>query len=222
MTSLLIDTCTEQGVVLFFKGDDLLYLGNIPQGFSNSKYLMQEVQKGLELLSIAISDLEMIAVAVGPGSYTGIRVGVAVAKTLAYSASLPIVTLCSLDGFVPDQDGDFISLIDAKVSGAYYRFGNLESGCVSWKSEPQVKLLEEILELQECDRLVTPNSQRLSSKLLNLYPERSFTWVDCSPNVVHLISEARRKYQLGLIEEGYDFPLLYLRKTQAEIEKEGN
>ena len=80
---------------------------------------MVEIEAGLKELKLSTSSLEAIAVSVGPGSYTGIRVGAAAAKGLAFLKSLPLVTFCSLEGFVSEREGKFASVIDARIGGFY-------------------------------------------------------------------------------------------------------
>lgn len=220
MTSLLIDTCTEYGVIAFYSGDTILYEGSIPKGLHNSKYMMMEIDKGLKELSLSVHDLHTIAVTIGPGSYTGIRVGVIAAKTLAYAGEVPIITLCSLDGYIPEEDGQFISIIDAKIGGGYFRVGKKIGGAVHWLTEPSVSELDKIEYLESIHTLVTPNKGLLEKKLGKLYPETQFSWKEQPPSVKQFISTANEKYSAGKIETSTEFELMYLRKTQAEIERD--
>lgn len=219
MINLLIDTSTEHGTIAFFSKEKVLLKGTIPRGLHNSKYLTIEIEKGLKQLGIKTSDLKYIAVAIGPGSYTGIRVGVIVAKALAYASRLPIITLCSLDGYVPDSDGKFISIIDAKIGGCYFRIGKKEGKHVEWLTEPAIKELEKLEEIQTIQTLVTPNGLLLEKKLQLLNPELTLDWQEKAPSVENLIREAEKKFTVGEVEKNTEFQLLYLRKTQAEIEK---
>lgn len=219
MTKLLIDTCTEHGVIAFFNEDTLLYEGNIPKGLHNSQYMMMEIDKGLKELSIKVKDLQFIAVTIGPGSYTGIRIGVIAAKTLAYAGKVPLITLCSLDGYVPEKNGKFISLIDAKIAGGYFRVGNKTDESVDWLTEPAVSELEKLDSLQQIFHLVTPNKQLLEKKLNKLYPDLPFEWNESPPSVKEFIRVSNEKFRAGQIESGTEFELMYLRKTQAEIER---
>lgn len=220
MTSLLIDTCTEHGVVTFFSGDLILYNGTIPKGLHSSKYMIMEIDKGLKTLSLNVNDLQFIAVTIGPGSYTGIRIGVIAAKTLAYAGDRPIITLCSLDGYAPDNDGTFISIIDAKIGGAYFRIGRKKGDSIDWLTEPAVSELNKLEALKDIHLLITPNKQLLEKKLQKIYPTLSFNWVEQPPNVRLFMDSANHQFDAGEIETGTEFDLLYLRKTQAEIERD--
>lgn len=89
MISLLIETCTERGVIAFFKGTDLIYERELPYGYQNSQHLLPEIQQTFQKLALSPQQLQFITVGRGPGSYTGIRIGVMVAKTLAYALKIP-------------------------------------------------------------------------------------------------------------------------------------
>lgn len=218
--SLLIDTCTEYGVVAFFSGNTLLYEGVTPKGFNNSTYMMLEVDRGLEKLGQKIKDLQFIAVTIGPGSYTGMRIGVMAAKTLAYAGNIPLVTLCALDGYIPDGQGDFMALIDAKIGGTYFRIGRRNEESIDWLTEPAVSALEKLDALQHIHRLVTPNKQLLQKKVSLLYPTTAFEWIEKPPSVAQFMAIANAKFQAGIVERSATFDLLYLRKTEAEIQRE--
>lgn len=213
MTSLLIDTCTEQGVIAYFSGNVLLYKGAMPKGFINSTYMMREVDEGLKKLSLTISSLKYIAVTIGPGSYTGLRIGVMAAKTLAYAGNKPLVTLCSLSGYIPGSDGDFISMIDAKIGGAYFQVGRKAENTIEWLTEPAFSRLEKIEPLQRIHRLITPNKELLEKKLKDLFPAISFEWSEQPPSAEQFIVEANAKFHAGIVETGEQFDLLYLRAS---------
>lgn len=68
-------------------------------------------------------DLDRIVVAEGPGSYTGLRIAVATAKTLAYTLNIELVGMSSLLALVPyQQEGLFVPLMDARRNNVYAGF----------------------------------------------------------------------------------------------------
>ncbi len=67
--------------------------------FSQSKYLVQSIGFLLNSLELKRDQLDGIAVSIGPGSYTGLRIGLSVAKALAYSFDIPLAAINSLDAF---------------------------------------------------------------------------------------------------------------------------
>jgi len=207
MTALLIDTCTEHGVVLLFNNEEVLFKSVVEKGFQNSKFVMPEIQRGLKSVGLAVKELAYIAVTAGPGSYTGIRVGTAGAKSLAYAAKRPLVALSSLDGFAPEREGSFAAVIDAKVSGAFVRFGKKEGKELLFTSEPAVMPLERLAgKLEGVEQIITPNALILQKKL----PQ--FSWQELPPDAEQLAAAAREKFRRGAFTTDATLQEIYLRE----------
>lgn len=220
---LLIETSTERGMTAFIQDGQVIYQGELPPGYQNSKFLLPAIEKGLTDLKISPKDLQYIAVGIGPGSYTGIRVGVAAAKGLAFACDLPLIGICSLQTFVPKKEGSFAVLIDAKIGGAYLILGILTEGQVSYLTVPEVVALENLGErLQGIKRIVTPQTLPLRTKIEALYPSLPWEWEEEGPDPLHMGCLAEENFKTGQFTREGHLPLLYLRKTQAEIEKEQN
>lgn len=160
---LIIDTSTERSMVLFAQDGKLLFCEELPVGFQSSKYLFTSLQRGLEQLKISIQQLSALAVAVGPGLYTGIRVGVAAAKGIAYARKLPLVGFCNLSCFHLPFEGRFLSVIDGRSKGFYTLLQEKKNGEVLELESPSLRSLEE-LESFELP-LVGPFLERVGSKL---------------------------------------------------------
>ncbi len=207
MISLLIETSTERGIVALFSDEKLLHLVELPVGYQNSAHLLPTIQEAFEKVQVKPTDLKLIAVGIGPGSYTGIRVGAITAKTLAYALQIPVVGICSLDGFIPEMECKFAAVIDAKIGGVYVQLDH---------SIPAVHPLEQAVDLlKNVDVLVTPYAQHLKQKMSG-----PWRWIERYPDPLHLIRLAYSKYHTGDYSNEGHLDLLYLRKTQAEIEKD--
>jgi tRNA threonylcarbamoyladenosine biosynthesis protein TsaB len=221
MPYLLIETSTERGVVALFEGTTLLIEKILPFGYNQSQHLMTELQACFSACQMQPKQLDYIGIGVGPGSYTGIRIGVAVAKGIAYACQIPLVGFSSLEGFIPNQAASFAALIDAKIGGAYVLVGKKEGKEVVYHSEPEVCPLEQLEErLKNISVLVTPSQKMIRPKIEKLYPNRQWEWEEREPDVLHLGSLVQQKYQKGEISLDGRMELLYLRKTEAEREKE--
>lgn len=217
MRCLVIDTSTERGVVAVMDRGQATYHAQLPFGLQSAQALLPTLQQGLLHHDISLDSLSYIAVGIGPGSYTGIRVGATVAKSLAFALDLPMVGVCSLDGFIPSQDGDFAAVIDAKIGGLYLQTGRYEQGKVISKLSPRVCTLAEAAELlKEIKTIVTPNAEKIRPKL-EAVAGRRWKWEETYPSYEQLALVASEKLKQG---PGQRLELMYLRKTQAEIEKE--
>jgi tRNA threonylcarbamoyladenosine biosynthesis protein TsaB len=158
-------------------------------------------------------------VGIGPGSYTGIRVGVMTAKAMSYAAKVPLVGVCTLQCFVPSQNGEFAVLIDAKIGGAYVITGSKKGKTISYDIEPRVCELDKVGNLLK-PMIVTPNGKMLQTKLERLYSGAQWEWEERSPDAMHMNEMAQDKFKKGEIAVNGHLDLMYLRKTQAEIEKQ--
>ena len=127
MYTLFIDTHFQDILIYLFKNNELEIKEEIKNIKSTSTETMPLIVKVLDKANIRINDINKIAVCVGPGSFTGVRIGVTIAKTIAYSLNIPIVTLTSLDlvGLnidsksyvaVKENNGAFIALYDKKIA----------------------------------------------------------------------------------------------------------
>lgn len=220
MLTLLIETSTERGLIALLDDHTLLFQRELPFGYNNSKFLLPAIETELKNNTLSFQQLSLIAVSIGPGSYTGIRIGVIVAKTLAYALRKPLVGICSLEGFVPESNGPFAAIIDAKIGGVYLLTGIKTEQNIIFTSQPEVCEWSHIKDrLQGINTLVTPYSARIQPLLHTHYPEAHCEWHEIGPNALHLGHSALEKFQQGDFSTDTHLNLLYLRKTQAELER---
>jgi tRNA threonylcarbamoyladenosine biosynthesis protein TsaB len=158
---------------------------------------------------------------VGPGSYTGIRVGVAAAKGLSFALNIPLIDICSLDIFIPASEGDFAVLFDAKVGGVYVKRGSKNGALIAHKNGASLVDLTQIeKELADVKYIVTPKSEPLKSKIHTHFMHLNKEWEECFPSSQHMLGLGLKKWKDGDYTVDKQVEILYLRKTQAEIEKE--
>lgn len=206
---LLIDTSSEQGIAALFDGSNLLKEVTLPHGLRHSRLLLPELERLFDDFQLRPQDLSFVAVGIGPGSYTGIRVGVVVAKMIHMTCRIPLVGVCSLKAYHPSQDGAFAVLLDARVAGVYVLKGERKKDAVAWFGEPEVCPAESF---SVPGLLVTPH-ERLKEKI------SGGTWEIVPPSGKELGLEALRAFKRGEIAADGHVDILYLRKTQAEMEK---
>jgi tRNA threonylcarbamoyladenosine biosynthesis protein TsaB len=124
---LALDTATDAMTIAIFR-DGLLVGGSTsPSERNHSNRLLPAIQELMTQLQIPMRKLSGIAVGQGPGSYTGIRIGITVAKTLAWSLRIPLIPISSLEamayGVVGTNDVvGVIPMINARRGRAYTAF----------------------------------------------------------------------------------------------------
>ncbi len=112
MNHLLAFDCSGKSLSLaIFQGDTLLLEKNLDNNQQHSVNLLPQLTSLLEATSVRLDDLSALAVTVGPGSFTGIRIGIATANTLAFSLDLPVIGISSLAALAePYQKDDSLLL----------------------------------------------------------------------------------------------------------------
>lgn len=120
MKYLFIDSATATLVVAIVVNGEIIYLYNKQTGKDMSSTIMPVIEQAFEKSQIRPENLDKIFVANGPGSFTGIRVGLAVAKTMAWGLKIPIVPFSSLEliASTPNTTNN-IALIDARRGYAF-------------------------------------------------------------------------------------------------------
>ena len=91
MSILAIDTATQVSSVAVADENRLLAELTMQARLTHSETLMPHIQQVLRMASMPKEQLDGIAVSIGPGSFTGLRIGLAAAKAMAYALDLPIV-----------------------------------------------------------------------------------------------------------------------------------
>ena len=112
MKFLIIDTSDATSFVCLWdkKGWIIEHLPMLKQ----SETLLPAIQRLLKNHTI-----NFIAIGIGPGSFTGTRVGVMTAKTLAFALNIPLVPFCSIKMYTPNVEGSFALFSDAKSLGTF-------------------------------------------------------------------------------------------------------
>lgn len=217
MYSLVLDTATEHGVAGIFLNGKLVAKKEFRAGAFSNKTLLIAVDELTKEVGITRGQFSYIAAGVGPGSYTGIRVAVALAQGLSIGLRIPLVGVSSLKGFVPDssQTGSFIAAIDAKIGGIYCLLGAMEDGVVSFHGQEELCALDLFEQrLKSVKYLVTPDIRPLSAR----FKEIPAQVLERGPALDILGKCADEEFckGRGVLDGGLH--LLYLRKTQAELE----
>ena len=123
---LHIESTSTVCSVAISENETLIAMKEINNGFSHAENLHLFIQDALQQSHLNINQLNAISISSGPGSYTGLRIGFATAKGLAYALNIPLIkvdTLKSLSKSVLDsikKDAYYCPLIDARRMEVYY------------------------------------------------------------------------------------------------------
>jgi tRNA threonylcarbamoyladenosine biosynthesis protein TsaB len=122
MKLLAVESATLSGGVALLDGDRLLGEITLNIAITHSERLMSAVDRLLADCGLAPADLDGLAVSVGPGSFTGLRVGLATVKALAMALDVPVAPVPTLDALaarLPFADAPVCPILDARKGEVY-------------------------------------------------------------------------------------------------------
>ena len=131
MSILAIDTASSVSSVAVASEGKLRAEVTIEAGRTHSETLLSHIEGALSFAGVERSALRGVAVSIGPGSFTGLRIGLATAKAIAYGLGIPLVgvsTLAALALAFPVPDVYTLVLMDAQKGNAY-------AGLYEWRDE---------------------------------------------------------------------------------------
>lgn len=118
-----LETASTNCSVCIYDENTLLALREDPSpSYTHGELLHVFMEEAMTEAGLHWSDLDAVAVSKGPGSYTGLRIGVASAKGLCFSLGIPLIAVETLKGMalqIQDADGVLIPMLDARRMEAY-------------------------------------------------------------------------------------------------------
>ncbi|MBN1469679.1 MAG: tRNA (adenosine(37)-N6)-threonylcarbamoyltransferase complex dimerization subunit type 1 TsaB [Fusobacteriaceae bacterium] len=223
MLVLAIDTSTKAGSVALFD-DKKGLLGEIIINIdrNHSDTMMKAIDYLFEISKKKIDDLSKIAVTEGPGSFTGIRVGMGIVKGLVFGKNIEVVSMNTLDLLAEEVifEGEVVPLIDARKGRVYYSIYEKNTSKTKRISNYMDGELEKILETLKNRKICFTGdaSYIYKNEIINIMGENAIFLPESRilPKASILAEKALNLEKVNpIILEPY-----YHSKTQAEREKE--
>ena len=227
MLILAFETSAKAGSVALLENGKLLAENYQNTGLTHSQTLMVMAEDMLKAAGKTVSDLTAVAVAEGPGSFTGVRIGVAAAKGLSWGAQLPCYGVSTLEAMAVSlgvYEGHVCACMDARRSQVYNAVFLAENGRLTRVTgDRAISLAELKLELEHIDGPIflvgdgaALTHRTLSAEIpeLILPPEHR---VHQRASGVALV--AAEKIAAGEAGDGNALTPNYLRLSQAERER---
>ena len=136
MRALGIETATSIASVGIVAEDQVLAEHALPMRGSHARTLMPLIDAALAAAGLALGELDLLAVSIGPGSFTGLRIGLSVAKGFALATGLPVVGVPTLEAYArtagprPDTICPVLDARKGEVYAAAYRWRGADLECV--------------------------------------------------------------------------------------------
>lgn len=214
---LNIETSTKNCSVSVAKDGQTIALNELNDGsYSHAEKLHEFIRITLEKASIDFTDLKAIAVSKGPGSYTGLRIGVSAAKGLCYALDLPLIsvnTLESLAHSISIDNGIKIPMLDARRMEVY-------SAVFNSNNEQLNDVAATIIDEQSFVEYIKNNEVYLfgdgAEKCKSILNNDHFTFInDKFPSANEMSKLSFDKYKKNDIEDVAYFEPFYLKEFIA-------
>ena len=224
MILLAIDTCFSCASVALLTEDKLLGVSYINNGLTHSTKLIPMITELLSHLGLEMGDVDAIACTNGPGSFTGIRIGIATAKGLAMPSEKPIVTVSSLHGLAynfPCQSLPVCAMTDARNSQVFYGvFRHSENGFET-TVPPSADDISKVCESISAPTIVCGDGSVKYAEVLS--KNENVIFAPSHLNMPSAASVGAAAFEI-IKKEGFppaeSINALYVRKSSAEQEKE--
>ncbi len=120
MIFLFLDTSSDNLVVSLLRDNEIINEKRITSLNDHSSYLAVTIREVLNESNIKLTDINKILVAVGPGSFTGTRIGITTAKTIAWALNIKVVPVSSLKEYIFSYSGyDYYIPLEEDKKGSY-------------------------------------------------------------------------------------------------------
>lgn len=224
MKILSIDTSSNLCSVAILEDNQTIEELIIDDNKTHSQNLMPLIQNLFVKSNIGLPSINLIACNKGPGSFTGIRIGIATAKAIAEVANIPVIGISSLDCLaynVPNATGVICSLIDANNNQVYCAIFDKNYNLISKYLADDISNIISILKNYDDITFVGTGSVNYKDTLYNIFSNAKFS-TNNNQHSANIGKCAFEKYKSGYTENADSILPMYLRKSQAERMKELN
>lgn len=149
--------------------------------------------------------LDYIALGIGPGSYTGVRACLTIAKSLSYISKVPLISFTSFSAYVIDCEEEFLSIFDAKMGGVYLAKGKQVEDIFVFDEAQFYPLIDAEPLVKKAKIIFSPHKEILEKKL------PSSLWVSTSINVKALERLCKKKFTSKKFDTLAKLKPIYLR-----------
>lgn len=231
MKTLAIDTSSKVCTVSILDDDDVLINLYNDDEKTHSVKLMPMVDEAFRKTNLNLYDMDLLACCIGPGSFTGVRIGIATVKAFSDVTNIPVVGVSSLEGLaynVKDKcsiSSLICSIIDAKNNNVYcglYNFKDNDCTKLSIFAEDinkTISNINHIMKNKNFDNIIFVGDGSVIHKDLLKSNFSNITFAQDKDNYQNSISIAKsgiNKYNKGEYGDSSTISPIYLKKSQAE------
>lgn len=219
---LNIETSTDISSVCISEDGQLLSIKESPNSMAHAKEGTLLIKACLQAANLDFQQLDAVAISMGPGSYTALRVGSSIAKGICYAMDIPLIAVDTLKslGLAASKKlkGDFYCpMIDARRKEVYMSFYNSK---LTELQEIQAKVLDKDTFTQDII-----NGQTIvfcgngSAKFQEMTKQANFSFLDLVCSAKHLVPLAEKAFEKNQFESLAYFEPTYLKPPNITVAK---
>lgn len=220
MTLLAIDSSTRTLGLAIYDGADVLYECTWTGQDHHGVELSPGIQRALRASGLKARDLKAVAIAIGPGSYTGVRIGLAIAKGLAFAQRLALIAVPSLDIVAAAQAVQDLPMVAVLHAGR----GRLAAGRYKAKKgqwladgQPQLMTAEELTDTIQYPTLICGELSEAARKVLARKYKNAVlqtpAWSVRRPAILAELAWGR--WQVGEVDDPKGLAPIYLQANET-------
>jgi tRNA threonylcarbamoyladenosine biosynthesis protein TsaB len=225
MKVLGIDTSTMIGAIGIVSEEEILAEVKLNVQITFSEILLSSIDSLLKNIQMKIEEIDGFAIAIGPGSFTGLRIGVSTIKGLIFALNKPVTSIITLDclaSFFPYSKYPIGAILDAKKEEVYFSCYDTQKGKVNRISEYLVISPEKLGEIIKEKTILVGSGVRpykekiekaLKDKAVFIEPFDSF------PSGALIARLGMEKIKKGHTENIETLEPFYIRKSEQELKK---
>ncbi len=220
MNILSVDTSTSV-LSIALKTDSSYEERTVNGNFSPSENLMGEIKSLLSRAGLTLSDLDLLVCTKGPGSFTGLRIAMAMLKGINLSTDAPLVSVPTLTAVERTVErlwkGPVVSILDAKKKKYYYRISEDGQILIPDRDETVENIVEEVKKIAAPVLLTGPDAEVFHKKALAAAPDVNLVPDPDTPrNLSRALMELGEEiYRIKGADDIGEGPV-YIRRSDAE------
>src|SRR5262245_15544455 len=222
MKILAIDTSARHLSIAVGDEKKLLLTRTIAQRRDLSEHIARYIDETLKKSGLKLNNSDGITVGLGPGSFTGLRIGLACAKALAFSLGIPVVGVGSLDALaqsVRKKGRDILVLLDARRQMFYACYYQNTEGLLKRRSDYLLAPLDDILKMKSDELIVIGDGIILAKEpIVRLHPKAVFappsTW---RPQAKFLLESGAERIRKGDVDRVEGLTPIYLYPEDCQV-----
>ena len=220
MKILAVDTSSKVCSVAILENRSVLDEINLNDGRTHSENLMPTIEKILDRNGMTLDDIDLIGVTVGPGSFTGIRIGIASVKAIAEVKNIPVASISSLQSLaknISKEKGTIVSMIDARNNNVYGGIYDTDGKSIAEECADNIDTLVDKIKPFQNITFVGDGAVINKGKIQRAFYGQKVEFADNNEqSAANTGILAYEKYLSDSLESADTVSPLYLRKSQAE------